>query len=281
MPVFSGDSLEHLFKNAVDAGRINEGMQLLRLASRRRPVFGPECDAAILPKPTTFTQGSSSPHLIFICTPTITSGVHAYAHIASHFKDTRPVSAVQLCGFNAGEPLPASPEAAIAALACTVSELARGEAFVLAGWSSAGNLAYALARYFEKAQNENLAGVALLDTFSAATNFELAYTSNFFYAVYKRTSALGWYNSTRLTAFTAWIDMLPKLYAGPLRSATLFVQCDKPSSALSNRRADPWAPSQSLRTVPLNHISLVLDGAEMTAQILEEWLLGNMRSRLV
>lgn len=165
------DSVEALFKDAVDTGRTSDGVQLLRAASRLRSTFGPKCDLGLLPSPMTFTRGRELPHLVFVCTSTITSGVHAYARIASQFRDERPVSAIRLCGFSAGEPLPSSHGAAVETLARQVIDLVGDEPFVVGGYSSGGNFAYALGHYFEKVRNENLVGVALLDTFPA-TNME-------------------------------------------------------------------------------------------------------------
>nr|WP_239656976.1 SDR family NAD(P)-dependent oxidoreductase [Mycobacterium riyadhense] len=274
------DSLEALFKDAVDAGKMSEGMHLLRAASRLRPVFGPECDADILPTATRFTAGPRLPHLVFICTSVFTSGVYVYARIASAFESVRPVSAVPLCGFSAGEPLPSSPEAAVKSLARVVMELVGDEPFVLAGYSSGGHLAYALGDYFEHTENVSVAGVALLDTYSIEDGELLLSTSNdLFYTMYERTRDWGLYNGTRLTAMAGWSELMPSLYKGPLEADVLFVQCTRPylkvrseSGSLEYAIATPWAPKQTVRTVPEHHESVVFEGAELVAQILEEWI---------
>ncbi len=274
------DSLEALFKDAVDAGKMSEGMHLLRAASRLRPVFGPECDADILPTATRFTAGPRLPHLVFICTSVFTSGVYVYARIASAFESVRPVSAVPLCGFSAGEPLPSSPEAAVKSLARVVMELVGDEPFVLAGYSSGGHLAYALGDYFEHTENVSVAGVALLDTYSIEDGELLLSTSNdLFYTMYERTRDWGLYNGTRLTAMAGWSELMPSLYKGPLEADVLFVQCTRPylkvrseSGSLEYAIATPWAPKQTVRTVPAHHESVVFEGAELVAQILEEWI---------
>nr|WP_281254846.1 SDR family NAD(P)-dependent oxidoreductase [Mycobacterium angelicum] len=273
-------SLEALFKNAVDAGKMSEGMHLLRAASRLRPVFGPECDTSILPTAARLTDGPGLPHLVFICTSVFTSGVYVYARIASAFESVRPVSAVPLCGFSASEPLPNSPEAAVESLARVVVELVGDEPFVLAGYSSGGNFAYALGDYFEHKTNVRVAGVALLDTYSIEdSELLLSTSSDLFYAMYERTREWGLYNATRLTAMAGWSEVIPKLYKGPLEADVLFVQCTRPylkvrseSGSLEYAIATPWTPLQTVRTVPEHHESVVFEGAELVAHILEEWI---------
>ncbi|MCV7074642.1 SDR family NAD(P)-dependent oxidoreductase [Mycobacterium szulgai] len=273
-------SLEALFKDAVDAGKMSEGMHLLRAASRLRPVFGPECDTSILPTAARLTDGPELPHLVFICTSVFTSGVYVYARIASAFESLRPVSAVPLCGFSAGEPLPNSPEAAVESLARVVMELVGDEPFVLAGYSSGGNFAYALGDYFENKENVRVAGVALLDTYSIEdSELLLSTSSDLFYAMYERTREWGLYNATRLTAMAGWSEVIPRLYKGPLKADVLFMQCTKPylkvrseSGSLEYAIATPWTPLQTVRTVPEHHESVVFEGAELVAQILEEWI---------
>jgi acyl transferase domain-containing protein/acyl-CoA synthetase (AMP-forming)/AMP-acid ligase II/NADPH:quinone reductase-like Zn-dependent oxidoreductase/acyl carrier protein len=269
-------SLSALFKDAVDTDRLGRGLHLLRAASLLRPTFEPGCSTSILPTPTTFTHGPRSPHLVFICTSVISTGVHNYLRIASKFEGARTVSAVPLCGFSAGEPLPESAEAAVEAVADSVIELVGDEPFVLAGQSSGGNLAYAVAHHFESKQNANLAGVALLDSFRKAGNAALQNSREFFHSHYIRYYDLGLYNATRLTAMAAWFDVMSDLYEGPLETDVLFVQCTKPWHFYPGCEeyvlSTPWSPSHTVRTTQEDHRSILVEGSELAAQILEEWV---------
>ncbi|ARG56383.1 AMP-binding protein [Mycobacterium kansasii] len=275
------DSFEALLKEAVAADKIGEGLQLLRAASQLRLAVQSRYDTRTrsLPTPTTFSRGPNSPHLIFICTSVFSSGVHNYARIASEFKGTRNVSAVPLPGFSRGEPLPITPEAGVESLAQIVVELVGDEPFVLAGQSSGGKFAYALGKYFEDVQNSNFAGVVLLDTHmgSDPEAAELL-TKEILIDVYGENHGLDLFHATRITAVIQWSDMLPALYDGPLEAGVLFVQCTRPwimpygSGNLEYPLTEPWSSSHTVRTVPVNHISILSEGAQSAAQIIEEWI---------
>ncbi|WP_223274058.1 alpha/beta fold hydrolase, partial [Nocardia cerradoensis] len=71
-----------------------------------------------------------------------TGGPQQYARIAAQLRTGRDVLALPLIGFDAGEPLPTTPAAALEATAGSVLAAAQGEPFVLVGHSSGGLLAY-------------------------------------------------------------------------------------------------------------------------------------------
>jgi hypothetical protein len=226
----------------------------------------------------TFTDGPRFPHLVFICTAVISTGVHNYLRIGSELKGVRPVSAIPLCGFSGGEPLPDSPEAAVEALAHAVIELVGDEPFVLAGQSSGGSLAYAIGHYFERTQNADLAGVALLDSFQRANYGALSNSKEWFHSQYTRYYDKGLYNSTRLTAMAAWSEVMAEIYEGPLEAEVLFVQCTKPwhfyPGCQEYALSKPWSSLHTVRTIEEDHRSILVEGSGVVAQILEEWMAG-------
>ncbi|GJN94958.1 hypothetical protein NJB18091_17910 [Mycobacterium marinum] len=288
-PGLAEDSFEALVKDAVDNGNMSQVVQLLRSAAELRIAVESASDTTTLSptRPKTFTHGPKSPHLVFMCTSVFSSGVHNYKRIAASFDGVRTVSAVPLPGFYRGTALPDSPEAAVESLAQIVAELVGDEPFTLAGQSSGGKFAYALAKHFESAGNSNLTGVALLDTHNGsdyANNVggtaELL-TREILIDAYRKANGTAPYHTARLTAMATWTDMLPSLYEGPLETDVLFVQCSKPwvvpyaGGDLQYPPAKPWPPSHTVRTLPVDHISILVDGAELTAQILEEWINGD------
>ncbi|AXN43837.1 Putative fatty-acid--CoA ligase fadD21 [Mycobacterium marinum] len=275
------DSFEALLKGAITTGRISEGMHLLRSASQLRLAVQSESGARTWPTavPTTFTSGPKAPHLIFLCTSVFSSGVHNYATIASEFRGVRAVSAIPLPGFARGEPLPDSPEAAVECLARIVVELVGDEPFVLAGQSSGGKFAYALGKHFEDVKNRNLAGVALLDSHKESDpELTELLTREILYDVYGESGGQDLFHATRLTAVVSWSDLLPNMYDGPLESDVLFVQCTRPwvmpygAGDITYPATEPWSPSNTVRTVAVDHVSLLVEGAKPAAQILEEWI---------
>ncbi|WP_205876684.1 type I polyketide synthase [Mycobacterium camsae] len=276
-PILPHDSLEALFKKSVDEEKLAEGWLLLHAAAQLRPRFSAECDTSSFTGPTKFADGPESPHLVFMSTSVYGGGVHNYAAISSRFVNKRPVSVVPLPGFSPGEALPDSTEAGIEVLARMVANAVGDDRIVLAGESSGGKFAYALANYFEQKGNSSLVGVALLDSFRHPPG-TLIFQKEFFYRQFDRQHRLGLYTATRLTAMTVWSEMLTQLYDGPIDTKVLFVQCDRPyfweKSELGERRdilAEPWYSTQTVRTVPEDHGTILIDGIE-AAQALEEWL---------
>ncbi|BCI91664.1 hypothetical protein NIIDMKKI_68700 [Mycobacterium kansasii] len=96
--------------------------------------------------------------------------------------------------------------------------------------------------------------------------------------VYGENHGLDLFHATRITAVIQWSDMLPALYDGPLEAGVLFVQCTRPwimpygSGNLEYPLTEPWSSSHTVRTVPVNHISILSEGAQSAAQIIEEWI---------
>jgi polyketide synthase 1/15 len=262
------DFLAELFKDAVDAGRISEGLHLLRAAAQLRPSSEFVSDTANWSRPMTFTHGPKLPHLVFVCTSMLGSGVHNYARIASGFNSVRSVSAIPLPGFAKGEPLPSSPEAAMGLLARMVIDLVGDDPFVLAGYSSGGNIAHALANHLEKMQMHNLSGLVLIDSLKSEKS-GLLLTQGFFRALFERNHGLELCNATRLTAMSFWSEMIADLYEGPLATDVLFVQGTKPTF---NMVSTPWSPSQTLCALSADHLSMIAEDSGLVAQAIEEWI---------
>jgi pimeloyl-ACP methyl ester carboxylesterase len=210
----------------------------------------------------------------------IAGGVHRYTRIASAFKGIRRVSAVPLPGFARGASLPTSVEAAIDSLAQIVVELAGDEPFVLAGQSSGGKIAYALGKHFEDMHNPHLAGVILIDSYRGSMYEGVLELIVKDYLVEASLYGLDlFYNTvTRLTASVTWSDMLADLYEGPLQAEVLFLQCTMPrvipdgSGSLAYPLSEPWSPTQTVRTVPTDHASVLVEDSQLAAQIMEEWI---------
>ncbi len=279
------DSLGLLLREGFRSGKTQEALSLLKAAAILRPTIQscPGMPPHIASPPTTFTHGPSLPHLIFLCTSVPNTGVHKYLRIASKFKEVRPVSAIPLPGFLQGEALPHSSEAAIELLAHVVTTLADDKPFVLAGYSSGGNVAYALAKHFEDIQNANLSGVALLDTFESEDIAADSLLRDFVRDITDETAdEARMYKAgnlvTKFTAAATWTDITRGLYRGPLETDVLFLQCTRPwglpseSGELEYFLAEPWNESQTVRKVPADHRSILREGSGMAAQIIEEWI---------
>jgi acyl transferase domain-containing protein len=279
--VARGETLRDLFHGAVFAGHEDKGFDLLRAAAAVRPSFTDAAELARVPAATRLADGPDGPHLIFVNTPMATGGAYQHARVVSHLAGRRRVSALPVLGFDAGESLPATPEAAVQGLARTVLEAADGEPFVLIGYSSGGTLAYATAAHLERAHGIRPHGVVLLDTFTVHDGAgEGVPMGDLARGLFHKESAFGEFDTTRLSAMGRWVELVPDLPLPPVAAPVLFVQCtqsfvpdgDNPSPQLTTGRAEPWEPGHTLRPVPANHFTIIEERADVTAHALEEWL---------
>ena len=93
-------------------------------------------------------------------------------------------------------------------------------------------------------------------------------------------SAFGRFHSARLSSMSRYGDLLPDFLLRDIAAPVLFIQCEQsfftgpdggaPES--DDWRAAAWDPSFTVRPVPANHFTIVEDAAEMTAQVIGEWL---------
>jgi hypothetical protein len=280
-PQAEGETLRDLFHGAVFGGHADKGFDLLRAAAAVRPSFADAAELEQVPTATRLADGPEGPHLIFINTPMATGGAYQHARLVSRLTGRRRASALPILGFDAGERLPATPEAAVQGLARTVLETAGGEPFVLVGYSSGGTLAYATAGYLEQVYGIRPHGVVLLDTYTVHDGASEGVPMDALaQGLFDKESAFGRFDTTRLSAMGRWVELVPELPQQPLQAPVLFVQCtqsfvpdgDNPSPELTTGRAEPWEPTHTLRPVPANHFTLIEERADLTARALEEWL---------
>ncbi|MGW1056093.1 type I polyketide synthase, partial [Streptomyces sp. NPDC002521] len=271
------DTLSGLFRTAVRSGQSAAGFALLQAAAAIRPRFTAAAAAEHATVPSSLADGPAPTRLIFISTPMATGGVQQFARLAAGFSGVRPVSALPLPGFVTGESLPADGSAAVAALAESVLRVADGRPFTLAGYSSGGAFAYAVAAHLEENGVEGLAGVAMLDTFpverDSASGVPLDELAQ---GLLAKESAFGGYESARLTGMAVWGEAMFDLPLAPVAAPVLFVQSTEPffdaPDADTTWQARPWRPEHTTITVAANHFTLVEEKAALTADALRQWL---------
>ncbi|MGW4027446.1 KR domain-containing protein, partial [Streptomyces sp. NPDC005009] len=131
----ASDSLGALFRAACERGRTWDGMVLLTIAARLRPVFDSAGAPGAALAPVTLAAGGAGPRLI--CFPALSalSGPQEYARFGAGLRGLRPVSAVRHPGFGHGEALPATLDALVTAQAAAVRTAAGDGPLVLLGRS--------------------------------------------------------------------------------------------------------------------------------------------------
>ncbi|MFF4354901.1 SDR family NAD(P)-dependent oxidoreductase [Streptomyces sp. NPDC001530] len=277
-----GDTLSELFRTACAAGNSEKAMDLLAAVADIRPGFASAAELERPPAPVRLADGPGRPRLICVSTPMVTGGPYQQARLAAHFRDVRPVAAIPLCGFLPGESLPSTADAAVEALAESVLLAAEGEPFVLVGYSAGGVLAYATAGHLEKRRNVQPAGVALLDSyridrFSGGGNNGLG--DRFVAGALELESTFGGFDSAQLSTMGRYSRLMPEVKTDPISAPVLFVQCQEWFAAdgdtageQSENLALPWDDTQTLRSIPANHFSMLEDKSGETAKAIEEWL---------
>nr|WP_086665419.1 type I polyketide synthase [Lentzea kentuckyensis] len=273
-----GETVEGVFFAAMEAGKLQEGLQMLKAVALTRPSFDSPAALMELPQPVTLAEGPAPARLIFVSSPTVTGGVHQYARIAAHFRGKRTVQAVPLPGFAPGESLPATAEAASRVVAESVLHASEGQPFVLAGHSSGGSLAYAAAGILEATWGIPPAAVILLDTLSlthgSGGSADFADLTRMYL---NESDAAVKVTSTRLSAMTHWFSKMAELKVDPTSAPVLLVQCAVPLLAdgepVVRDETEPVVAGAEIRVVQTDHFALAMEDSGLTAEAIDDWLI--------
>ncbi|MGI5472215.1 alpha/beta fold hydrolase [Streptomyces sp. CA-132043] len=281
------DTVTGLFRDAIRAGRTTQAFDLLRAVAGLRPTFGSAAEPGVLPAPVSLASGAGRTRIICLSTPMATGGTHQHARFAAPFRGLRRVVTLPMPGFTRDDRLPASVEALVEVLAEGVLAAAEGEPFVLLGYSSGGILAHATALQLEKTARERGGqrpeGVVLIDTYRVTGEEGGGMQAQVFQemsaALVDRDEEFGLFNSTGLSAMSAYFDMLPRFGLAEPETPVLFIGADEPFLAPERAadagdawRADPWFTPRTHRLVPATHFTIVEEQAECTARVVEEWV---------
>ncbi|MER6609475.1 thioesterase domain-containing protein [Streptomyces sp. NPDC000927] len=164
----AADSLGALFRTACARGQNWDGMALLTIAARLRPVFdGTGAPGATL-EPVMRAAGGAGVRLL--CSPALSalSGPQEYARLGAGLRGLRPVSALRHPGFEPREALPATLDALVTAQAAAVRAASAEGRPVLLGRSAGGWVAHAVAERLES-EGAAPAAVVLVDTYPPST----------------------------------------------------------------------------------------------------------------
>ncbi|WP_329406153.1 type I polyketide synthase [Streptomyces sp. NBC_00704] len=277
-PAGDADSLSGLFREAVLAGKVGKAFSLLRSVAELRDSFDSEGMTTPLAS-ARLGDGPGDPRIVCVSTPMAGGGLHQHARLASHLRGARPVSALALPGFATGEPLPASAEAVVRAMADNVLDSAQGRPFVLLGYSSGGLIAYATAHHLEQVHGVAPAGVVLLDSYRVQDEAMVVGMERLARSLLEVERTVGRYDSTRLSAMSRYFDILPDFKLDAVSAPVLFVSATGDFLDRAQYEGDPgdlsarpWDPDHELRAAPGSHFTLIQDDAETTAGVVEDWV---------
>ncbi|MEU7646490.1 type I polyketide synthase [Streptomyces huasconensis] len=265
------DSLSTLFRNACHRGRAWDGMALLTVAARLRPVFDVTEAARAAREPVTLTPGGAGAPLI--CFPSLSalSGPHEYERLGAALRDLRPVSAVRHPGFAPGEALPAALDALVTAHVAAVRAVAGRARPVLLGRSAGGWVAQAVAERLA-ADGSAPAALVLVDTYphdaDQAGQSLSAVTSD----MLRRAAASPSADPHRLTAMAGYFALFAAWKPVQLAVPTLYLRARDPLPGAEP--APPWSLPHAEVTVPGDHFSVLEEHAATTARALHSRLAG-------
>ncbi|KAB1979587.1 type I polyketide synthase [Streptomyces triticiradicis] len=275
----SDDTVGTLYFDAVRAGKVDEGWELLKAVALTRPLFEAPAELEELPRPVTLADGPTEPRLICISSPVSVGGAHQYARLAAHFRGDRGVQALPLAGFAAGESLPGSARAITRAAAESVLHASDGDPFVLVGHSSGGALALAVAGLLESMWGVRADGVIMLDTLSLRHEHgdSVDYRQLARRFMGETDSATVTVDSNRLSAMAHYLNRMSALDVPPTTAPTLLVRCSvpllgDPDTRVEHGQQELLVPAGTVRTIDADHFSLAQRDSHVTAAVMKEWL---------
>jgi thioesterase domain-containing protein/NADP-dependent 3-hydroxy acid dehydrogenase YdfG/acyl carrier protein len=267
-----GGSLLPLFADAVERGAVREFVASMNALSRFRPAFT-EPPGSVAAAGVRLAGGPDGP--VLLCLPPIigVSGPHQYARFAAALRGRRNVLALPHPGFRAGEPVAEDPRALARAHAETALRLAGGAPFALAGYSSGGFVAHAVAEHLES-QGAAPAAVILLDSYPPD---ETELLERLIPAVIRgmrdrRERMLGGEDDSWLTAMGRYMsfDWTPSAVSAP----TLLVRSSRPLPGLPEDA--PWQATwkfpHATADVPGDHFTMMEAHAGASALSVDAWL---------
>ncbi|MEU5158994.1 type I polyketide synthase [Streptomyces sp. NPDC020875] len=294
-PDENADSVPALFREAVRAGRVQDGLGLLHWVANLRPGFTSAEDAGRIPEAVRLTDDTERPGVIALCTPAAMGGPYQFARLGASFRGVRGLAALPVPGFGADEGLPETADAVVDVLAESVRRATTPDRPpVLLGYSSSGVLAYAVADRLERAGTP-VRAVVLLDTYPVTDTGDTAADDEANRADFAADVAIGaltreeWYGqagtNTTLTAMARYMSLLPDFPAPEITTPTLLVRAadrfvpaaDETTAPARDAGDDTrwettWRRADAEKTVPGDHFSMVEGDAATTASAVEEWL---------
>ncbi|WP_424556231.1 type I polyketide synthase [Streptacidiphilus pinicola] len=242
-------------------------------AAARLPRFD-AAEARDLPVPYELAAGPAEPMLM--CFPTVlaTSGAHQFVRLATEMTGRREVCAFELPGFTDAGRLPASWASLVDAAATAVAARADGRAVALAGYSSGGLLAHAVAVQLA-ALGTPVEALALLDTYPPGPLTLDGLPPALLSGVARGLELLE-ADDRRVAAMGGYLPLIGQWRPGNPGAPTLLVRAATGLPGNTPWRVPqwhvPWPGGRAVREVPGDHFTLMEEHAGATAAVLSDWL---------
>ena len=261
-------TLVSLLGKAREEETLDDFAELLSATSRFRPSFEDPANVEGLPSAVRLAEGAESPGLVLIPSAIPMSGPHEYVRLAREFQGDREVLALPLSGFVAGEPLPGSVRAVAQTQAEAILRSDVGTDFALAGHSSGGWVAHAVASYLEGV-GVRPAAVILLDSYWPDAELLSQMVPMVLAVTQEAVAGNVGIDDVRLTAMGGYMRIFDGWQPEELLAPTAMVRA-------SQQDAKPtWQLPHTLVDVPGNHMTMMQEHAASTADAVRNALGGH------
>nr|WP_053171082.1 type I polyketide synthase [Streptomyces sp. SBT349] len=276
-------TLGSLYREIAVRGRTKEAEMLVVGAAALRERFDASAGSGLLgggrEEPAWLSRGGEGPAHIAFPPLVPVEGTVQFAQLAERYRGTAELPVLRVPGFGAGEPLAASLDVLVHALAESTVRAAGPRPFTLVGYSTGGLLAHAVAARLE-AQGVRPAGLVLLDTYvpdmmSAHLRRALDYE------LFERRRSFAALSFEAVTAAGIYTRMFHGWRPAPLHAPTLFVRPERfvPGSPESPMTADAewrayWPLPHDLAEVPGDHCTMMVEHGRATADVVYGWTAG-------
>ena len=276
--VGDGLGVRGLYRRACEIGKFTEGIRVLQAAAKLRPVFN---DAAEFGRPSEIVRLASGPERpALVCLPSMVapSGPHNFARLALNLHGRHDVYALPLPGFGDGDPLPATSDLVVDMHAdAVVRELGDGP-YALAGYSSGGWLAHAVAARLE-ARGHSPRAVVLLDTWFPKDDIPEDQIQQQLQGIAVNDHAFALMTEAQVTAQGAYLELFdgwqPQAVAAPvlqMRAAERMPQRENTEGAVPRGWSAEWDFEYDTLDTLGNHQTMMNEHAVTTAGTLSDWL---------
>ncbi|MER6154411.1 type I polyketide synthase [Streptomyces sp. NPDC001868] len=272
-------AVESLYRHAVTAGRYDQAGKVLMNSAGLRPAFASADTVGKAPSLVKLGDGGPPyPALVGLPSTSVWASDQEFVALARPLRGLRDTHSLMMPGFVADELVAGSVEAAVDHTARTLARALDGAPFALAGRSSGGSLAYAVAARLEELGTP-ATGVVMLDTYVAGT----PQTDYIVHAMESRSlereTEFGRMTGLRLTAMASYFALFETWRPRPLTTPALLVRASEPIAVDPDHpreRPEEW---QSTWPVPLDvvdvpgdHHSMIEEHGDVTARTVHDWL---------
>ncbi|NKI44246.1 type I polyketide synthase [Streptomyces physcomitrii] len=287
-PAESGGPVAALYRAACAEGKIEAATDLLVAAARLRPAFTwrpGDTDQAPLEavrlaesrsqehdqsqgQSRSGDQGAGGLPLFALPSLTALSSPHQYARFGAALRERRALSVLPLPGYVDGEALPADLGSLVGRVAEALGQHTGGAPFALAGYSSGGWLAHAVAARLEEL-GAPVRALVLLDTFLPGDAADPAFRGEMVSAMFAREEDFGWATDARLTAMGGYFGLFHRWEPAPLATPVLLVRAER---SLTGDHRPRWPAPHTPVDVPGDHFTMLEQEAAAAAGAVDAWL---------